>query len=539
MTAKAFERWCPPIPPNRREEVLLKRLKRTRKLFRFLREHRHSIFDEAFQEELEGMYRGTGAGKPPVPPALMAMATLLQGYVGASDAEAVELTVVDLRWQMVLDCLGAAAPAFSQGALHDFRHRLVSTDMDRRLLERTRELATETGAFDARKLPRTLRLAVDSSPLEGAGRVEDTFNLLGHAARNVAACVAAILGWEFERVCKEASAPVLLSTSIKNGLDCDWTDPHQKSKALRKLMSQLDALQKWTLAALPVEVDQEPLHNALETLRQVIEQDLDPDPGGGSDPAIRRGVAPDRRVSIEDPEMRHGRKSKTKRFNGYKRHIAADLDTNLIVACAVTPANQPEEDAAVELRRDLESQGLTIKELYVDRAYINSELVDDVLGLRGDVFCKPWVPRNATGKSFTKAHFRLNLRDMTITCPAGEVEPVRPGAVVEFDPEACDHCPLRNQCTMAAPGRGRTVTIAENEHLQQRLRKAVQTPKGREQLRQRVAVEHRLAHISQRQGRRARYRGTRLNLFDLRRAAILQNLETNHRCLTNNEKRAA
>jgi len=40
--------------------------------------------------------------------------------------------------------------------------------------------------------------------------------------------------------------------------------------------------------------------------------------------------------------MRHGRKSSSKRFNGYKRHIAADLDTDLIVACAVTPANRPE-----------------------------------------------------------------------------------------------------------------------------------------------------------------------------------------------------
>jgi len=35
-----------------------------------------------------------------------------------------------------------------------------------------------------------------------------------------------------------------------------------------------------------------------------------------------------------------------------------------------------------------------------------------------------------------------------------------------------------------------------------------------------------LAHISQRQGRRARYLGLRKNLFDLRRAAAIQNLET-------------
>lgn len=124
--------------------------------------------------------------------------------MGASDAEAVELTVVDLRWQMVLGCLGTTEPAFSQGALHDFRHRMIRCNMDRRVLERTVELARKTKAFDAKKLPKTLRIAADSSPLEGAGRVEDTINLLGHAARNVVACVATLLDREVDEVCAAA-----------------------------------------------------------------------------------------------------------------------------------------------------------------------------------------------------------------------------------------------------------------------------------------------------------------------------------------------
>ena len=47
------------------------------------------------------MYRESGAGRAPVPPAMLAMATLLQAYHGMSDAESVEMTVVDLRWQLV------------------------------------------------------------------------------------------------------------------------------------------------------------------------------------------------------------------------------------------------------------------------------------------------------------------------------------------------------------------------------------------------------------------------------------------------------
>ena len=71
---------------------------------------------------------------------------------------------------------------------------------------------------------------------------------------------------------------------------------------------------------------------------------------------IRHGVAAERRVSVEDGDMRHGRKSKSKRFNGYKRHIAADLDTELILARAITPANRPEEEATPDLQFDIARQ---------------------------------------------------------------------------------------------------------------------------------------------------------------------------------------
>ena len=81
----------------------------------------------------------------------------------------------------------------------------------------------------------------------------------------------------------------------------------------------------------------------------------------------------------------------------------------------------------------------------------------------------------------------------------------------------------------AAKGSGRTVAIALDEPLQHRLRKLVASSKGRERLRERVKVEHALAHLSRKQGRRARYRDIRKNIFDLRRHAAVVNLETIHR----------
>lgn len=525
----ALKRWQLSSTMTRQEQFLMKRLKRTRKLFAFLRMHRHELFDAEFQAELETMYRDTGAGREPVPPALLAMVVLLQGYHGISDAEAVEMSVVDLRWQLVLGVLGATEPAFSQGALSSFRARLIHHDMDRRLLERTVELARRTNEFDWKKLPKDLRVAVDSMPLEGAGRVEDTTNLLAHAARKAIECVATLMDKTPGFVALSARAPLFaVDHSIKRALDAEWADSEDRARALRELSEQIDSLEAWINKHLSGLAAEPPLSDHLATLRQIREQDLEPDPSGGG-ARIREGVAAERRVSVEDGQMRHGRKSKSKRFNGFKRHIAADLDTDLILACAVTPANRPEEEAAPVLRDDIARHRArnVIGELHVDRGYIGSTLVQDVLAARNDVICKPWIARN--GKLFAKSDFQIDMRARTIQCPAGEIERFEPGAVVEFDPETCARCPLRSACTMASPASGRTVSIAEDERLQHRLRKLAASPKGRARLRERVTVEHRLAHLGRKQGRRARYLGVRKNLFDVRRAAAVVNLETIHR----------
>ena len=458
----SIQRWNPVSSLTRQEQMLMKRLGRTRKLFGFLRLHRHELFDEAFQTELAAAYRDTGAGKNPTSPAMMAMAMLLQGYVGASDAEAVELTVVDLRWQMVLGRLGRNKPAFSQGSLFDFRRRLIENDLDRRVLERTVEVARKTKEFDWRKLPKTLRVAIDSSPLVGAGRVEDTFNLLGHAARKIVVCVSSILDWTVDKVCREAGIPMLLASSVKRALDVQWSDPSQKASAFQDLIGQLDSLEQWLTKHLRDEMNKPPLDEAVKTLLQIRNQDLEPDPTTGGT-RIRDGVAEDRRVSIEDPDMRHGRKSKSKLFNGYKRHIATDLDSDLILACGMTPANRPEDEAIPALKADIAHQGRAIHDLFIDRGYINSPLVDQIIKSGGNVHCRPWVSRN--GELFSKNAFTLNMRDMTITCPAGQTEKIALGTTVEFDADECGLCLMRKKCTTAKRAKGRTVAIAEDERL--------------------------------------------------------------------------
>src|SRR5437660_3249375 len=218
--------WQPPIALSEQEEQIVKRVRKA-KLFVFLREHQHELLDEALQQELANLYRKAERGQPPIAPAMLALALILQAYMGISDDEVIEATLMDRRWQLVLDCLDSEQAPFSKGTLVAFRQRLIEAQMDRRLIERTIEIANHSQAFG----PRALRAALDSSPLWGAGRVEDTYNLLGHALKKVMRVVADQQGRELVEVAQEAGAEVVCATSLNSALDRDWDQVGPRAEA--------------------------------------------------------------------------------------------------------------------------------------------------------------------------------------------------------------------------------------------------------------------------------------------------------------------
>jgi hypothetical protein len=503
--------WSPPVELSPVEQTIVKRIRRA-KLFVFLRERRHELFDEAFQEELGRLYADSRRGHPPVPPAQLALATVLQAYVGCSDDEVIEATTMDRRWQLVLDCLDASRPPFSKGTLVAFRQRLLKADLDRRLIERTVALAEQRGGFGSR----ALRAALDSSPLWGCGRVEDTYNLLGHALRKALGVLARQQGRGLADVAAETGAPILGGSSLKAALDLDWDDPAERTRALVAVLDALGAVERYLDAHAPTD-ETAGSRTALAVARRVCEQDVERAADGT--PTVRRGVAHDRRISVEDAEMRHGRKSRSHRVDGYKRHVLRDLDAGLIRAVGVTPANVPEAAVTEAIVADLDHQMTRLDELHIDRAYLSSTLVRTRPADLA-IFCKAWPVRN--GDRFPKTAFALDWDDRTIRCPNGARLPFVPGGTVRFPTATCAACPLRDRCTTSA--HGRSVAIHPDERLLVELRQRQATPAGRAKLRERVAVEHALAHIGHWQGRRARYRGARKNLFDLRRCAVVHNL---------------
>ena len=277
-------------------------------MFVFLRELRHRIFDEALQAKLVAAYAELVRGKERVPPAQVAMALLLQAALGVPDHEVVELTVMDRRWQMVLGCLGAEEPLFSQGTLFNFRQRMIAKGLDQELFDKTVALARETGGFSATYL----RAAFDASPLWGAGRVGR------HLQSHRACCDArrshgrrAIGADRSARSLPKREFPWWLRRASRPGLDIDWDDPDARKTGLSKLLGQVQALGRWLDRELKEQLKTPPLQEQWALVQKLIAQDTEPDPGRWRrGRRITDGVAKDRRISVSDADMRHGRKSK-------------------------------------------------------------------------------------------------------------------------------------------------------------------------------------------------------------------------------------
>lgn len=501
-------RWKTTRRPG--EKAVAERLRRSSKFYVFLWSIREELFDDAFQDELIAAYEPRG--QEPCPPAMLAMVNLLQRFDGVSDADAVDEAENDQRWRLVLGTLDEDRAPFGQGSLVRFRAKAIRHDLDKKLVARTVELAKRTEMYSWKRL----KVVLDSSPLEGAGRVDDTWNLIGRAMSKVVAAVAKALGVEKTVVVEGAGLTVLDGPSVKATLDIDWGDDGARHDALQRLVREAELLESWVLHQMQDDATQPPVSDALTLLRRVLDQDLEPDPNGGGS-RIREGVAEDRLISVGDPEMRHGRKSRAKTINGYKRHIIAA--NRIILGTAVEPANRKEHEPA-RLLFDAARQHGSIVSAHFDRGYLASPEVAAMWRDGIAVHSRAWA--STTPGKFDKTHFEIYVDEGMVACPAGETAHITPSGVATFEERKCRRCMLKPCCT---DGQRRTVHVHKNEEMLVQLRAAAATPEGRAEYRKRASVEHRLARVGYVQRAKARYKGARKNELDLNRAAAVVNLQ--------------
>lgn len=310
--------------------------------------------------------------------------------------------------------------------------------------------------------------------------------------------------------------------SLQAALDLRWGEPGAKETALRVVLEEVARWKGWLEQPPPLLEPESPRQEVMDTLNQIGAQDTEPDPAGApGGRRMKKHVAPDRRSSIEDHAMRHGRKSRSKTFNGFKEHFVLALDSPVTREVVGRPANEPEDEVVELVANELEG-GQGLLPLAIDLGYMASPRITQWAEQGVYIIARPW-PQG--GGLFTKPDFALDFQHGTATCPNGQTVPMILGRTAQFPARACDPCPGRAQCTTARLGQGRSRHIHADEPCQQKLRAKLRTKRGRASLRKRTAVEHAIAHQLAHQGRRARYKGLRKNQFDGCRHAAVSNLQ--------------
>ena len=472
-------------------------------------------------------------GRDSVPPSLLATALLLQTHDKVSDAEAKARADFDIRWKVALGIEVEDRP-FAKSTLQVFRAQLILHDKVREVFESSLRLAWESGYLKKR----SMKVALDTTNILGRGAVKDTCNLLADGIVKLLWALAAVEKSTAKEWAKAQGYKRYLGSSIKGESAIDWSDKRARAGLLATIVADADrllGLSRQAQEALPEgSPERQGIVAAAELLGQLLLQDVERTGDGIS---LKDGVSKDRMMSVHDPEMRHGHKSSSRRFDGHKAAIVVDTDSQLITAVEVLPGNAPDNLGALELvERSEANTGVPVEEALGDAAYGDGDTRQAFADAGRTLIAR--VPGRPDRKHFPKDDFVIDLAAGSCTCPTGQVTHTivpagkrtnRTGRVhrlqaFQFDGAECRTCPLRSQCIAAKGRKGRRVMIHPQEALLQQARALQQSTHYDEYRARRVVVEHRLARLVQLGLRQSRYFGRVKTRCQLYLAATVANL---------------
>ena len=496
-----------------------------------------------FRDEDFGRLYCPDNGRNSVPPSLLATALLLQAHDRVSDDEAKARADFDMRWKVALGTNLDQRP-FAKSTLQLFRAQLILHDQVRLVFQRSLEFARASGYLQGRKI----KVVLDTTPILGRGAVKDTYNLLADGIKKLVWALAKKVARTKPEVwAREHGLGHYYGSSVKGEAAIDWSDETARAKFLKSIVADADRLletARQTLRSVVAGSDQEKaIVEAAQLLSQLLLQDVERPTegsdasGGPGEPQLKQGVARDRIVSAHDPQMRHGHKSASKRFEGFKAVVAVDPDTQLITVVDMLSANAGDSQCALEMVEASEANtGTEVEETIGDCAFGDGATREIFEQAGRQLVARVARPHNQG--QFPKDAFQIDLAAGTCTCPAGQVTHTtvpegthrdRNGRThslraFEFEAAVCDECFLRKACTRARLGKGRAVRIHPQERLLQAARALQASPQFHEYREKRQAAEHRIGRLIQLGVRQSRSFGQAKTLFQVMLAATVANL---------------
>lgn len=442
-------------------------------------------------------------GRPSLPPSLMGGVMLLQFFDDVSDGEAVQRTKYDLRWKVALD-LPLDFPGFDPSSLSVYRNRLVEHGEERYAFDRFVEVGRKAGF-----IPDAASILTDTTNVGGAGAVQDTYTLLRKGVRKLLRELGYHLPGQRRGLSGKTRQLVETYVDQDRKAEIDWRDPEARAEQLKVLVDDVKA----TLTLAMEHADKAEVRAIGWLLTKILGDDVVRDEDG--DPQIGKGTASDRIISVTDPEMRHGRKSGSRCFNGFKTSVSTEVSSEMILDIKDVPA--PGNDGAhlmpmierVEANADVRVERVIGDGAYgsgdnraacANRPYHSIDLVSPVQRPRD-----PEVHKSA---------FDIDLENRRATCPQGYTvtgkerkdQQGEPILTFVFDRSDCEICPLFSRCVRSKKA-GRTVTTHRHEDILQEARERQETEAFKELYRLRGRVEGKIAELAHHGLRNTRYVG--------------------------------
>ena len=402
------------------------------------------------------------------------------------------------------------------------------------VFERSLQFARQTGYLKGHRM----KAALDTSYILGCGAVKDTYNLLADGIVQVVRALSALDGVKTQEWANQRGLERYFGSSIKGEAAINWNDEKVRRTFLQAIVADAARVLEFAWQAqgqLPGEDQKRQIIvDSAELLGQLLLQDVERKDDGVD---LKKWVSRDRIPSVYDPEIRHGHKSSSLRFDGYKAAVAVDTDSQLITAVDVLPGNAPDNAGALALVEQSEKNtACEVEETMGDCAYGDGATRQAFVDAGRTLVAK--VPGRPNKAYFPKEDFQIDLAAGTCTCPAGQVTRIRrrlkshpdgqggwqrPWGFA-FDNRTCGACHLRSKCVAGKKRKGRTVSLHPQEALLQQAREFQQSPAFAEYRRRRQVVEHRLARLVQLGIRQSRYFGRVKTRFQLLMAATVANL---------------
>jgi transposase len=417
------------------------------------------LSNELFRDEdLKEMYCDDH-GRPSLPPSLMCGITLLQFHDDVSDGEAVERCLYDLRWKVALH-LSLDYAGFHPSSLSVFRSRLATYGKERYAFDRFIQVGRAVGF-----IPDKVTLLIDTTWVKGAGAVQDTYTLIRKSVRKLLKAMGYHMPGKRQGCGQEIEGLLGKYVDQDRRAEIDWEDPQQRQAELKILVADAEAV----LDLAVQQADDEEVRSLGWMLSKILGDDVELDKHG--QPQIGEGTAPDRIISTTDPQMRHGRKSASRRFDGYKVSVATEETSELILDIADIPASSGDgQELMPTIERVEEHADVKVERALGDGAYgsgANRAACAERMEAPVDLVSPM---RRPADPEVDKSAFTIDWEGKTATCPTGHTVPAsailaQAGRLVlkfAFPRPDCETCRLFDRCVHSQEN-GRSLTTSPYE----------------------------------------------------------------------------